>query len=72
MWEDEHGRRRRGRPEQRWIDCVKSDMRAIGAAEEDVHDRTGWKSIVERHHNSVGTARRRRRRFSKLASICRL
>ena len=40
------GRRRRGRSKQRWIDCVKSDKRAIGAAEEDVHDRTGWRRTV--------------------------
>ena len=51
---------RRGRPKQRWIDCVKPDTRAIGAAEKDVHDRTGWRRIVERPHNNVGTARRRR------------
>ena len=37
--------RRRGRSKQRWIDCVKSDTRAIGAVE-DVHDRTGWRRIV--------------------------
>ena len=39
-------RGRRRRPKQRWIDCVKSDTRAIGAAEEDVDDRTGWRRIL--------------------------
>ena len=38
------GRRRRGRPKQRWMYCVNRDMRAIGASADE--DRTGWGRIV--------------------------
>ena len=40
------GRRRRGRPKQRWVDCVNRDVRAIGTTEDEVHDRTSWMRIV--------------------------
>ena len=30
----------------RWMDCVKRDMRAIGTAKDEVHDRTGWRRIL--------------------------
>ena len=40
------GRRKRGRPKQRWMDCVNRDMRAIGTTSDKVHDRTGWRRIV--------------------------
>ena len=33
---------RRGRSKQRWMDCVNRDTRAIGATEDEVHDRTDW------------------------------
>ena len=36
--------RRRGRPKQRWVDCVNPDMRAIRTTK--VHDRTGQRTIV--------------------------
>ena len=39
-------RRKRGRPKQRWMDCVNRDMRAIGKRNDEVHDRTGWRGIV--------------------------
>ena len=40
------GRRRRGRPKQRWMDCVYRDMRAIGTTKDEVNDRTGLRRIV--------------------------
>ena len=42
------GRRKRGRPKHRWMDCVNRDMRAIyiGTTKDEVHDRTGWRRIV--------------------------
>ena len=39
-------RRKRGRPTQRWLDCVNRDMRAVGTTKDEVHDRTGWRRIV--------------------------
>ena len=40
------GRRKRGRPKQRWMDCVNRDMRAIGTTKDEILDRTGWRRIV--------------------------
>jgi len=40
------GKRRRGRPKLRWLDCVASDMKDIGATEEDAKDRQRWKKFV--------------------------
>ena len=40
------GRRKRARPNQRWMDCVNRDMRAIGTTKYEVHDKTGWRRIV--------------------------
>ena len=40
------GRRKRGRPKQRWMDCVNRDMRDIGTTKYEVHDRTSWRRIV--------------------------
>ena len=40
------GRRKRGRPKQRWMDCVSRDITAIGTTKDEVHDRTGWRRIV--------------------------
>ena len=28
------------------MDCVNGDMIAIGTTKDEVHDRTGWRSIV--------------------------
>ena len=55
------GRRKRGRPKQRWMDCANRDMRAIGTTKDEVHDRTGWRRIVSATATpqQVGAARRR-------------
>ena len=39
-------KRKRERPKQIWMDCVKRDMRGIGTTKYEVHDRTDWKRIV--------------------------
>ena len=48
------GRRKRGIPKQRWMDCVNRDMRAIGTTKDEVHDRTGWRRIVSAAATHVG------------------
>ena len=60
------GRRKRGRPKQRWVDCFNRDMTSIGTTKDEVHDRTGWRkfSLPQRSHNQVGASRRRRRILS--------
>ena len=40
------GRRGRGHPKQRWKDTISTDMRVVGAREEDVEDRDTWKALV--------------------------
>jgi hypothetical protein len=38
---DEHPRR--GRPKERWMDCVKDDMRIKGVSMDMTSDRREWK-----------------------------
>ena len=45
------GRRKRGRPNQRWMDCVNRDTRAIGTTKDEVHDRTKWEQLEEEKKN---------------------
>ena len=41
------GRRGRGRPKPRWMDCVKRDIRSIGTTKDDsMTDGTGWRRNV--------------------------
>jgi hypothetical protein len=44
-WEPE-GKRRRGRPKERWIDGVRRSMTNHGLTEEDTRDRDRWRNIV--------------------------
>ena len=39
------GRRKRGIPKQRWMECVNRDMITIGTTKDEVHDRTGWREL---------------------------
>ena len=41
------GRRRRGRPERRWMDCVREDMKEKNLEERDVKDRNKWKTLIK-------------------------
>jgi hypothetical protein len=40
------GTRRRGRPEERWIDGVRRSMTNHGLLEEDTRDRDRWRNLV--------------------------
>ena len=40
------GRRRRGRPKKRWIDCVREDLRAKGIDETDADNRAEWRRLI--------------------------
>jgi hypothetical protein len=44
-WEPQ-GTRRRGRPEDRWIDGVRRSMTNHGLTEEDTRDRDRWRNLV--------------------------
>ena len=36
------GKRKKGRPEKRWIDSINEDMRLLNLTKDDVHDRLKW------------------------------
>ncbi len=40
------GKRPRGRPRRRWMDCVRRDMQALQITPEDAQDRTFWKTRI--------------------------
>jgi hypothetical protein len=40
------GKRRRGRPKERWIDGVRRSMINHGLTEEDTRDRDRWRNLV--------------------------
>jgi hypothetical protein len=44
-WEPE-GTRRRGRPQERWIDGIRRSMTNHGLTEVDTRDRDRWRSLV--------------------------
>ena len=39
------GRRKRGRPNRRWLDKVKDDMKEKGLSGEEVYDRATWRRM---------------------------
>ena len=53
---DVRGRRRRGRPRRRWMDCIGEDLRGKGLTGEEVHDRPMWRRLVRNNqpHIKVG------------------
>ena len=56
------GKRKRGRPAKRWLDCVADDMQSIGAVE-GMHDGKRWNKMVASAaipHGNIGVTRRRR------------
>lgn len=60
---DPPGKRKKGRPKLRWLDCVSSDLKDIGATEDDAKDKKRWKKLVSAKATPyLGAARRGRRR----------
>ena len=56
------GKRKRGRPKNRFLDVVKEDMGEVGAKETDVKDRKMWRMMIHcRHPRLKGKPERRRR-----------
>lgn len=41
------GRRKRGRPQRRFIDLLKKDMQVVGVTEQDTKDRMRWNLIMK-------------------------
>ena len=39
------GRRKRGRPERRWLDKVKDDIKEKGLSADEVYDRATWRRM---------------------------
>jgi hypothetical protein len=42
-----HGKRKRGRPRQRWLDTIREDMKRWGLREEVTSDRAKWHSMIQ-------------------------
>ena len=40
------GKRPRGRPKGRWMDCVRRDMQELRITPEDAQDRIFWKAEI--------------------------
>ena len=40
------GRRKRGRPRRRWMDCIQEDLRQKGLTSGDAADRQRWKIMA--------------------------
>ena len=40
------GKRKRGRPKRRWMDCIEKDMSEVGLEVEDVLDRKLWRNGI--------------------------
>ena len=43
---DVQGRRKRGRPKQRWKDCIEVDLRSKGLTGDEIWDRNRWRKLV--------------------------
>jgi hypothetical protein len=41
------GRKGRGRPKERWKDCVNYDLREKKLSGHEVHNRAAWKSLTQ-------------------------
>ena len=41
------GRRKRGRPKQRWRDTIQSDLKKYGLNRSDIDNRIQWHSLIE-------------------------
>jgi len=41
------GKRKRGRPKQRWMDTIRDDMKRWGLKPEDAEDRERWQTLIE-------------------------
>ena len=41
------GRRKRGRPKLRWMDCVRDDMKIIGVTENETSNRENWRRRIQ-------------------------
>ena len=44
------GKRRRGRPNKRFLDVVKKNMGEVGAKETEVEDRKVWRMMIRCGH----------------------
>ena len=47
MKETVPGKRGRGRPRQRWLDCVREDMSRKSLHVEDAQDRAKWRAKIK-------------------------
>uniref|UniRef100_A0A914WQR3 Uncharacterized protein n=1 Tax=Plectus sambesii TaxID=2011161 RepID=A0A914WQR3_9BILA len=42
------GKRSRGRPKRRWMNCIRNDMTTSGLTKEDTADRDRWRSMIRK------------------------
>ncbi len=62
----EVGKRKRGRPRRRWIDCVKKDIEVTGIKEEDAAGtRNTWRTAIR----TRARGRKERERGERVAVV---
>ena len=55
------GRRKRGRPNRRWSNKVKDDIKEKGLSADEVYDRATWRRMSSTPHKSENKIKRKKK-----------